>query len=73
MGQDDKPINEIHYSWDQGYSWETVKASDKEFEIQNIVTEPSNMEQKFIVYGQSRSKDNELKGYIVALNFQTLH
>lgn len=51
MGQDDKPINSIFYTWDEGLNWEEVRVSDKEFEIQNIVTEPSNMEQKFIVYG----------------------
>ncbi|CAD8167582.1 unnamed protein product [Paramecium pentaurelia] len=73
MGQDDKPINKVIYSWDQGFSWEEVKISEKEFEILNIVTEPSNMEQKFILYGQSRSQENQLKGYVVALNFQTLH
>jgi hypothetical protein len=37
--------------------------------VQNIVTEPSNMEQKFVVYGQSKN----MSGVIVALDFAPLH
>jgi len=33
MGRDDKPINTILYSWDEGLTWEEVKISNNEFEI----------------------------------------
>lgn len=31
------------------------------------------MEQKFIVYGQSGSSESSLIGFVLGLNFQTLH
>lgn len=43
MGRDDKAVDRIIYSWDEGLTWEEIIISNKTFMIQNIVTEPYNV------------------------------
>lgn len=40
MGRDDKAIDRVIYSWDEGLTWDEIIISNKTFNIQNIVTEP---------------------------------
>ena len=42
---------------------------NKKIEVDNILTEPSNMEQKFILIG----KDENMQGIIVAIDFSSFH
>ncbi len=59
MAKDTSATNRLLYSWDEGLSWEEFNISKKAFDITNIITEPSNMKQKFIVYGQVKTADFE--------------
>ena len=43
IARDDTLTTSIDYSWDQGKTWTTAQISQKPIEIENIVTEPSNM------------------------------
>lgn len=45
------PSNEVEVSWDQGESWQSIKVADEMLYIQNIVIEPNNISQQFLVYG----------------------
>lgn len=51
IAKENKKDNKIHYSLDEGASWNEVTITDKPFEIINILTEPSNMEQRFLILG----------------------
>jgi Sortilin, neurotensin receptor 3, len=51
MARDDIAIKTIIYSWDEGLTWEELKVSEKAFLVANILTEPTNMELKFIIHG----------------------
>jgi len=47
-----------------------LKISDEPIEVTNIITEPSNTAEKFIVYG--RTKSHHPKGVVISLNFEPL-
>jgi hypothetical protein len=73
MARDDEPTNKIIYTWDEGLTWVSLNITKEPIYISNIATEPSNLEQKFIIYGHSEQSDNEIdkyKGYIISLDFQ---
>lgn len=55
--------NKIMYSWNEGLSWE-VCSLDREFDVTDIVTEPSKKSPKFLVYGQRYGS-----GYIAHFDF----
>jgi Sortilin, neurotensin receptor 3, C-terminal len=52
-------------------TWHTLKISDEPVEIRNIIIEPSNTAEKFIVYG--RTTDSPRKGFMAAIDFTPLH
>lgn len=68
MGDDQKETTEIHFTWNEGITWETLKISDEPIEIENIVIEPAATSQKFILYGSKQEQ-----GVIVALDFSSMH
>lgn len=68
MAEDDKPVTEVQFSWDQGITWRSIKVADKPFLVENIIIEPSATGEQFIVYG---SQDEA--GIIVFLDFAELH
>lgn len=72
MARDDKSTNKIIYSWNQGESWDEYNIDIDKFEITNIVTEPNNMEQKFLVYGQ-QNRNGTTKGIVINIDFTSLH
>jgi len=68
MANDDVPTDSILYSWNEGVTWTSVKVSDKKFQIENIIIEPSSTAQEFIVYGWQ-----EESGVIIYVDFSDLH
>lgn len=58
FAQDIKETNKILYTWDEGLTFDDIYfVNNFTIDVDNIITEPSNMEQKFIMYGrQSVSK-----------------
>lgn len=64
---------EVEYSFDEGLSWKTLEISDTLIEVNNIVTEPSNVATAFLVIGQTLP-DSEGKqvGVAIAIDFAQL-
>lgn len=62
----------MFFSWDEGKTWNTKKISETPISVSNIVTEPGNTSDKFIVYG-SIEGDQEVSGIVVLLDFSLLH
>ena len=48
----------IKYSWDEGATWAEYDMK-KSFYVEAIATEPSNMEQRFIVYGKASNNSTD--------------
>lgn len=73
------PTNEIEFTWDQGKTWETIKISQDPFMVHNIITEPKNTSQQFLVYGSAVREDadseasHDSKGVLVYMDFEGLH
>jgi hypothetical protein len=71
MADDQQATNVIFYSWNEGLTWETYRFSDKPVEVRNIITEPSNTAEKFVIYG--RTSEAKPRGFIAAVDFGPLH
>ncbi|EGR30373.1 hypothetical protein IMG5_133680, partial [Ichthyophthirius multifiliis] len=64
--------NLIKYSWDEGKTWDSIKI-DNFFYVEQILTEPSNMEQKFIIQGYKMTIEGKREQFLVSLDFEKLH
>jgi hypothetical protein len=75
IAPDQAATDEVYYSWNEGLTWETLKISEDPIEVTNIITEPSNKAEKFMVYGRSttKTKGGIAKGVVVALDFFAVH
>ena len=51
IGEDQNTSSSVHFSWDEGLTWQEIKISDYDFEITNIITDSDNLSQNFLVYG----------------------
>jgi len=72
MANDQTSVTHVQYSWDEGLTWNSVKISDTPVHVRNIITEPSNTAEKFVIYGHI-AEDERDTGFVVALDFTTLH
>lgn len=55
-------------------TWDIVKISEKPIHVENIIIEPTNTAEKFIIYGTTSAEDGKkTKGIVIALDFSTLH
>jgi len=55
-----KPTKEILYTIDEGQTWETLKISDKDIVVTNVIIEPNSISQQFIIYGTyANSEENQ--------------
>ena len=63
----------MHYSWDEGLTWERYTFAKKAdgIEVNNIIIEPSNIGLKFLIYGKLLKNPNQ--GAVVSLDFSSLH
>jgi len=71
MASNQHAVTEVMLSWNEGLTWEYLKISDTPIEVENIIIEPSNTAEKFVIYG--RAKDNTNKGVIIATDFTPRH
>jgi len=72
MASDQEASDSVYFSWDEGRTWNTKKISETPISVSNIVTEPGNTSDKFLVYG-SIEGDEDVSGIIVLLDFSMLH
>ncbi|EGR32320.1 hypothetical protein IMG5_088080 [Ichthyophthirius multifiliis] len=64
----------LYYSWDEGLTWNTIKISTTLININNIITEPGNISDKFIIYGELDNQElEENKGVVISIDFSSLH
>lgn len=48
------------YTIDEGQTWETLKISDKDIVVTNVIIEPNSISQQFIIYGTyANSEENQ--------------
>ncbi len=74
MASDQEATNKIYYSWDEGLSWEEFLFSEDKIEVTNIIIEPSNTSQKFIIYGETTLKSGQKKqGVLISIDFSSVH
>ncbi len=66
------PTKTVYYSYDEGLSWEELEISDYNISIKNILIEPAQSSQHFLVYGIRKTGDGESKGIVINLDFSTL-
>jgi len=71
LAPDQRATTEVYYSWNEGLTWQILKISDVPIEINNIITEPSNTAEKFLIYG--RASDQTSRGVIIAADFTPVH
>ena len=71
IAEDQKATNVILYSLDEGLSWQEYKFSDDPIHIKNIITEPSNKNLKFIIFGEIDKKKGRKTGISVSLDFSS--
>jgi hypothetical protein len=72
IADNEKPTQEIFYSWDEGLTFEPLRISDEKFLIKNIIIEPTSTSQHFIIYGYTESKGNT-HGIVIGVDFSGLH
>jgi len=73
IAEEDRPTNNIYYTWDEGLTWNELNISKDKIFIRNIIIEPTSTSQRFIVYGQTQNKKGVKKGVVVAVDFSSLH
>jgi hypothetical protein len=59
----------VFYSWDEGLNWVELKVWSKLINIQNIITEPGNTSDKFIIYGEIDDTIDDNRGVVIILDF----
>eukprot|EP01017_Pseudomicrothorax_dubius_P026780 TRINITY_DN3020_c0_g1_i4.p1 TRINITY_DN3020_c0_g1~~TRINITY_DN3020_c0_g1_i4.p1 ORF type:complete len:750 (-),score=167.04 TRINITY_DN3020_c0_g1_i4:24-2273(-) len=72
MAPDQEATNSLLYSWNEGLTWDQFNFTNDTIEVTNIMIEPSNVGQKFVLYGET-TLNKKRKGVVVALDFSTLH
>ena len=70
MANNQNSTRSIWYSWDEGETWNKLRISETKFQVTNIIIEPSNIGEKFVIYGRQALGS---KGVIVAVDFSSLH
>jgi len=74
---DQEATKVIHYTWNEGLTWEKVEISKTPIQVTNIIIEPTNTAEHFIIYGRtastSKDKDKVPKGVVISVDFASLH
>lgn len=75
-------VTEVEFSWDEGLTWTVLTISEVPVIVVNIIIEPSNLSQQFLVYGvvapPQESDDQEIqttggKAFLTYMDFSGLH
>jgi len=67
MADNQKATTDVLYSWDEGLTWENFQLISPT-KIKNIIIEPGNTSEKFVIYG-SRSG----KAVTITVDFSNIH
>ena len=77
VAPDQKASKYVYYTWNEGRTWDRLKISQTAVQISNIIIEPTNTAEKFILYGRTtaskKSGVTEPKGIMVSIDFTSLH
>lgn len=73
VADDQKAVDEVYYSWNEGITFEAVKISDEKVFIREILIEPTSRSQQFLVYGETVTRKGKKKGIVIALDFASLN
>ena len=80
IGDMNEPTNHIEFTWDEGKTWDTLVISEHMVYIDEILIEPDNLSQQFIVYGTYAEDDEyfedvemENKAFLAYIDFSSLH
>jgi len=67
---DQEATNHVHYTWDEGLTFEKFKFSDSLVEVDNIIVEPLNSDTSFVLHGRLKGTKTHV---LVNLDFASLH
>ena len=70
MASDDGDTDSLLYSHDEGRSWKALKITDKAFQVENIIVEPSSTSREVLVYGW---RATDATGVLLYVDFSALH
>lgn len=75
LGSQSGKTSSIHYSWDLGLTWKTLQISEEKLDIIDILTEHSNISQKFLIFAkyQSSSGSYKTEGKVIQIDFAPMH
>jgi len=88
IAEKNTPTHKVHFTWDEGESWDSLTISEHPIFVENIIIEPNSISQQFMVYGTyaeamgDEAEDPEFdqvtleKGnaaFLVYLDFSQLH
>ena len=68
-----KKTHSIWYSHNEGHSWKKFRFSETPMAVENIITEPSALSQKFIIYGVTEELNGGFLGRLIHVDFGELH
>lgn len=74
----EKATKSVFYTWDEGLSWKRLEFSDKPVEVSDIIIEPNNTSDKFLLLGTTTITGEKgavkgRKGVAAVLDFSGLH
>lgn len=72
MANNQTPTKEILFTYDEGRNWVVKEVVDTPVMFTNIVTEPGNTSDKFLIHGTING-DSEISGIIILIDFSSLH
>ena len=70
IAPDGTPTTKVLFSSNEGFSWNEIVISENPIYITSIISEASNMERRFLLYGASVQGE---EGYVVGLDFADIH
>lgn len=73
-----KATKHVYYTWNEGLTWEKLQISKTPIEISNILIEPNNTSQQFLILGRtamsgSKRRIQSNRGIITTVDFSQMH
>jgi hypothetical protein len=83
IAKKNEPTTEVEFSWDEGLTWTALSISEVPIYVANIIIEPNNISQQFILYGVAASSSTDpteqesytkgAKAFLTYMDFSGLH
>ena len=71
LAEDSHPTNSIHYTLNEGLTFNSIEISSEKMMIKNIIIEPTATSQHFLIYGESQTKKGEKLGVVIGIDFSS--